>query len=582
MQKFQEIFRNLKILKKEELKKAIHSFSGQKWLIFMSFLILAVASLFVILNRINRSFMVETPGIGGSVTEGIIGTPRFINPVLAISDADKDLTALVYSGLMRKDSQGELINDLAESYDISKDKLTYTFKLKDKIYFQDKKPVTADDVIFTINKIKDPSIKSPKKLNWEGVTATKIDNKTVQFTLKQPFNSFLENTAVGILPYHLWKDVAADQFSFVDLNIKGIGSGPYKINQVNKDSSGIPQSYELISFNKFILGEPFIKDLIIKMYGDEDSLLKALENGSVEQASAITAEQAAALKAKNFNIQTTVLPRIFGLFFNQNQSVVFTDKSVINAFELAIDKEKIVDSVFKGYGISIDSPIPQNIIQDDNQHTTDKDQAKQILNQAGWKAGSDGTLEKTIPAVGKKGKKQTIRLEFSISTGDSPELRAVADLIKSDLESLGAKVELKVFGLGDLNQNIIRPRKYEALLFGQIVNQEGDLFAFWHSSQRNDPGLNVAMYTNAKVDKILEDAADTLSKDDRLKKYAQFNDEIKKDKPAIFLYSPSFIYVVAKNLGGFEMNRVTNPADRWSEVYKWYKETEKVWKIFIR
>ena len=107
--------------------------------------------------------MVNVPMDGGSITEGIVGTPRFINPVLAFSDADQDLVSLIYSGLMRKSINGTLIPDLAEKYEGSKDGLIYTFTLKNKIYFHDKKPITADDVIFTINKIKDPTIKSPKK-----------------------------------------------------------------------------------------------------------------------------------------------------------------------------------------------------------------------------------------------------------------------------------------------------------------------------------------------------------------------------------------------------------------------------------
>ena len=127
---------------------------------------------------------------------------------------------------------------------------------------------------------------------------------------------------------------------------------------------------------------------------------------------------------------------------------------------------------------------------------------------------------------------------------------------------------------------MIRPRKYDTLLFGEIINYESDLYAFWHSSQRKDPGFNVAMYTNAKVDKILEDAYIDLKEESRIKKYMQFEDEIKKDMPAVFLYSPDFIYTVSKNLKEFKTDHIISLSDRYLNAYLWYTQTENVWKVF--
>ena len=144
------------------------------------------------------------------------------------------------------------------------------------------------------------------------------------------------------------------------------------------------------------------------------------------------------------------------------------------------------------------------------------------------------------------------------------------------------RVEVKTFEVGNLNQGVIRPRQYDVLLFGQIIKHESDLFAFWHSSQRKDPGLNVAMYTNAKVDKILEDAFGIIDEKERIKKYSQFEDEIKKDMPAVFLYSPNFIYVAQKNLEGINIDHIASSQDRLLSIYSWYIETDKVWKIFAK
>lgn len=524
---------------------------------------------------------------GGNLSEGILGTPRFINPVLALSDADKDVTSLVYSGLTRKYQNGEMIPDLAENYTISKDGLSYTFILKDKIYFHDGAPVTADDVIFTINEIKDPLTKSPRKSNWDGITVQKIDEKTIQFNLKQPYESFLENVSVGILPEHIWK---GSPIELNTANTDPIGSGPYQVSTVSKQSSGIIDSYELKQYKKFILGKPYIKKLTLKFYPNENDLISAIKSGSVDQISGVTPENADILKESGYTLQSSILPRVFGLFFNQNQAQIFTDKHIIEAMNEAIDKDRIVSEVLKNYGVTINDPIPPNMIayqKLNNEVNLSREEnvkkAMAILNKDGWVKGDDGFLHKTTKATkNKKTTTSTTDLEFIISTGNAPELTKTANIIKENLAEIGMKVEVQTFEIGNLNQSVIRPRKYDALLFGQIINHESDLFAFWHSSQRLDPGLNVAMYTNAKVDKILEDALVTVDEKNRIKKYAAFENEINHDMPAVFLYSPSFIYAVSKNLDGLNIDHITTPEDRFLNIYEWSVEKDGIWKIFSK
>src|SRR3989344_5688729 len=492
---------------KNEIKKAISHFSKREYFIFFGFVVIFLISALIILQNINKSFMVKVALKGGSITEGIVGTPRFINPVLAFSDTDQGLVSLIYSGLMRKNPEGYLILDLDLKYEMSKDGLIYTFTLRDDIYFHDEKPVTTDDIVFTVNKIKDSIIKSPKKGSWDSVNVEKIDEKTVKFTLKQPYASFLENTTLGIMPAYLWNTTPIE---LNDANTQSIGSGPYKIEKVSKQSVGLIDYYNLVSFKKFKLAEPYLKKMTLRFYSNENDQISALEKGEVDQISSITPLNAQILKGKNYRIESLTLPRVFGLFFNQSQNQIFTNKNVIKAIDIAINKNNIVRDVLLGYGVVINDPIPPNMInyqklnkEDDASHEEKVKKAQDILNKNGWKKGEDGFLQKTIT---ENKKKKTVYIEFSISTGNALELAETAELIKQDLEIIGIKVSVKTFELGNLNQGVIRPRKYDALFFGQIINHESDLFAFWHSSQRKDPGLNVAMYTNAKVDKILEDA----------------------------------------------------------------------------
>ncbi len=572
---------NFKLPSKSEINSVFNSFSKREWIVFALLSVALLFSTIAILENINKSFMVSVPSSGGSISEGIVGTPRFINPVLANSLVDQDLVTLIYSGLMRKSFDGTFIRDLAEKYELSKNGLVYTFTLKDSLFFQDGQPLTIDDVLFTINKAKDGVIKSPQKVHWDGVNVEKIDEKNIRFTLKQPYASFLENATLGIMPAHLWEN---SPMELNVLNTNPIGSGPYMINSTSKQSSGIIDSYELTPFKKFILGESYIKNISLHFYSNEDDLVNALLNNTINQVSSITPLNAENLKERNFQIESKVLPRVFGLFFNQNQKQLFTDKVVVTAIDQAIDKERIIRDILFGYGVVIDNPIPPNMIEYQKlsaQKNTSREEilqkVKDDLAKAGWKAGADGFLEKTTT---EKKKKVTTKLEFSISTGNIEELAKTAELIKQDLQAIGMKVDVKTFETGNLNQSVIRPRKYDALLFGEIINQESDLFAFWHSSQRKDPGLNVAMYTNAKVDKILEDAAITIDEQSRIKKYIQFEDEIRKDMPAVFLYSPDFIYVVLKNLKSLPVEHIISPSDRYLNVYSWYIQTENVWKIF--
>lgn len=572
-----------KLPHKHEINTAISAFSKKEWVIFLIFFGLLVLSTLGILQTINKSFMVSIPTYGGSITEGIVGTPRFVNPILATSPADQDMVALIYSGLMRKNADGTITPDLAEKYEVSKDGLEYTFTLKDDATFQDGTAVTADDVIFTITSAKDPIIKSSQKINWDGVSVEKIDEKTIKFNLKQPFASFLKNTTLGILPMHVWQN---SPIELHEGNTDPIGSGPYLVSNINKQSSGTIDSYELTAFKKFALGEPYIKNINVNFYQNEKDLTEALSGGTVDQISSITPGSALELSKKDYTIDQAVLPRVFGLYFNQNQNQLFIDKAVVKAIDQAIDKDRIIREVLAGYGVAIDNPIPPNMVEYQKLSTLSETSRAETLEKisadlakAGWTKNAEGFLEKTT--TDSKKKKTTVPLTFSISTSNAPELSKAADLITEDLRSIGMNVDVKTFDIGNLNQSVIRPRKYDALLFGQIVNHESDLYAFWHSSQRKDPGLNIAMYTSAKVDKILEDAFSITDRDARIKKYLQFEDEVRKDMPAVFLYSPKFIYVVSPKIHSATLDHITTPSDRFANIYSWYINTDQVWKIFV-
>jgi peptide/nickel transport system substrate-binding protein len=581
MHKFILFIKEFKIYKKENQREALASFSKKKLLIFSLAVILMFVSVILMLSKINQTFMVSVPVKGGSLTEGIIGSPTLINPVIAVSEADKDLTNVVYSGLMRKNEKDELIPDLAESFEISEDGKNYTFIIREDSFFHNGMRVTADDVIFTIEKIKDPIVKSSRRLNWEGIIITKTDDRTIVFTLSQPYISFLNNTTIGILPSALWKNVNVNEFNLSLLNTnKAIGSGPYKIKSISKDKDGFVKKISLVRFNKFTLGKPLIKRMNFIFFTNQRDLTRSLLNHSIDQAGSINSENIINFKKDRYAIQTATLPRIFGIFFNANNNKIFNDPVFVNSLDKAINKQEIIDQVLGGYGSIIYNPIPEKLIPPNEEeafyNNNTIQEVNEMLEKAGWILADDGIRVKQ----GAKKEDPDLRLSFSLITGDTIELKQATLLIKEQLLKVGVEVDIsKIYETGQLNQ-LIRAREYEALFFGQGVNNESDLYSFWHSSQRQDPGLNIANYNNKKVDNLLDVIQKTLNKEDRLEKYISLAEEFETSIPAILIYSPKYLYVTSSKFNNFSLNNITIPSDRFNSIYKWSTREDRVWKIF--
>ena len=541
---------------------------------------LIVLSLVWIFSDINQHFMVAVPVRGGELTEGVVGSVRFVNPLLAISDADKDLSALVYSGLMRELPNGSLVPDLAESYTISPDGLTYTFIIRADALFHDGTPVTADDVVFTVKRAEDPALKSPKLANWDSVDVAAVDAHTVRFTLKQPYEPFIENATLGILPAHLWSGVSVDEMPFSTLNLNPIGTGPFKIEHVKENSSGIPSSFTLVPFERSTRGAAYLARIIIKLYPNTDAATIALVHNDIEALHSVNPATLATSTLNKHAVETAVLSRVFAVFFNQNKNDAFADVHVRQALDTAIDKDAVVKEVLGGYGMVAAGPLPPKEVtatpqasQDENQRLT---HAQAFLTAGGWK--QDATTKNWT----KKSGKTTKTLSVTLATASVPELKRVAEMVQADWQQLGVPVTLEIYDQNDLNQNVIRPREYQALLFGLSVGTEPDLFAFWHSSQRNDPGLNIALYTNITADKLLEQARTTSENTERASLADKIEKVIAADTPASFLYSPEFVYIVPTSLKGISLHQVDMPSDRFEDVSSWYIYTENVWKLFAR
>ena len=585
------------------LEDLLGRFSPSERLLLYILTALLAVSAFVMVVYADKSVSVTIPAHGGSLTEGEVGPARFINPILTLSQPDEDLTALVYSGLMRQLPDGSIVPDLASSYSISPDGTTYTFTIRPDAKFQDGTPVTAADVLFTVTSAQDPNLKSPQEANWTGVAASSPDAHTVVFTLPHAYAPFIENTTIGILPKHLWQNVSDEEFPFDSLNTHPVGSGPYKVADVATDSTGSATKYDLVPFAQYALGSPYLNKITFLFYPDDASMEKAYDAHQIDAMAGIAPSDLGSLTRSDSDIVKTPLPRDFGVFFNQAHNAVLADASVRAALDAAMDKQTIVDMVLDGDGVVLDGPIPPGVLGDvspafpvpipavgkgapsasstpvsaqSGTSTPTGDEAayaataRTILLKGGWTFNTaDGMWE--------KGKEQ---LSFTLSTADEPELVATANAVIAFWSAAGIKATVQVYPLSELNTNVLRPRDYDAVLFGEVVGPELDLYAFWHSSQRNDPGLNLAMYANETTDSLLSQARATTDPVARDKLYAEFAVDLQKDQPAVFLYAPDFLYIVPTSIKGIALGALNTPADRFSNLYDWYTQTQSVWSIF--
>ena len=511
------------------------------------------------------------PASGGTYTEGVVGQPSYINPLLSqTSDADADIATLIYSGLFSYDTQGLLQPNLASGYEVSADGMTYTVTLKDNVLWHDGQAVTADDVAFTFNIVKDPAYKSPLRSNWQGVDVSARDSKTLLFSLKKPYFGFLENLTVGILPKHIWENIAPEKFSLAEYNLSPIGSGPYQFYDFKKDSNGNILTYEVRAFPQYFSQVPFISKVIFHFYVDGDEMVDAYNRREVLGVSNIVAEQEMRLEDKKSTIVRELhQPRLFAVFFNGIKSVALAHKEVRQALSYGTNRQDIIDQVLAGRGESLSSPfLPQmkGFSDEENADIFDRDKAIAILEENGWVL-KDGIREKSGS-----------QLAFTLTTPDWPELVKTADILHTQWESLGAKVDVRVMSVSDLQQNALRPREYDALLFGEATSFNSDPYSFWHSSQKHDPGLNLSVFDNKDADDLLAQARETLSDEDRLQQYKQFRNIIVDEVPAVFLYSPSYLYVVNSQVQGINVENINSPNTRLQDISTWFIKTDRVLK----
>lgn len=548
-----------------------------------------------------KKHLTVSPVREGEYIEGFVGSPKYINPLYAsVNDVDSDIANLVFSSLFKRDKAGVLAKDLVENFEIASSGKEYIFTLRQGAKWHNGADLTVDDVIFTFTAIQDGHLKSPLRSSFEGVALERLDDETsrrFKITLPNPYAAFLDLLTFGIMPAEKWSQISPDSFLLAELNTKPIGSGPYRFDKLVKDTSGSIREYYLSINNDYYGDKPYV-NLVFKFYPDHIAAVDALNNSQVNGISYLPREYRESIRTpKLYNFQKLTLPNLTALFFNEKNNNILADKGVRQALAYAISKKTIIENDLSGEAEIVDSPILSSSFaydKDIKRYDYDLNKAGELLDAAGLKI-----VELTSEEIAKKSKEAEAGNEdkkaaaeslshvgagkwrmkdgeyviINLTTIDREENRKVAESVKKMWEAAGLRTDISLVAANEIQNSVIKPRRFEVLFYGQVLGYDPDPYAFWHSTQAGEKGLNISSYNNKEADKLLEEARESMKQEERVEKYKKFQGMIAEDVPAIFLYAPLYIYPQSKDLKGFDVKNINMPSDRFSNVGAWYIKT---------
>lgn len=512
-----------------------------------------------------KQYYLTTVGVpGGSYVEAEQGHIKLINPILPENSVSGDVTRLVFSGLTRYNAQRVIEPDLATSWTISPDGRTYTFNLRHDVKWHDGVPFTARDVAFTVTAIQNPDTRSPLSPSWLNVKAEPKDDYTVVFTLPNPYSPFIDSTTFGILPSHILEASDPSSLRIAPFNQQPIGTGPFKVKNFAVSEGEI----ELEANNDYYGGRPKLDGFEFKMYDNYDQMLDAYAKRQVNGISRWRPDEPSSKRTlANLKQSQLSLPDQTDLFLRTTSGALI-DKNVRQALVKATDRTQIIHDVLGDQALLLNSPLlPGQVGYDAQYRQSGYNQAAAAdqLTTAGWSKDNSGVLAKDGQ-----------QLKLRLVTLDSGQYPKVAEMVKKQWAKLGVTVDIKTADATTLQQSYIRARNYDVLLYGINIGADPDVYVYWHSSQANDPGLNLSQYSSPAADKALESARLSSDDDIRTGKYRTFLQTWTDDAPAVVLYQPNYIYAYNSNLLGFKAHRLVDPADRFYGVEKWTIKTVQV------
>lgn len=505
------------------------------------------------------------PARGGEYTEGLVGQPVSINPMLIGSGViDKDLNEVLFADLLT----------LSQNVATSTTGKVWLVTLKDDMVWSDGKAITADDVVFTVRTIQNPDAGSPLASSWQGITIERVSQREVRFTLKSSYSYFTDNLrSLRVAPAHIFESIPPSNIRLSTYNLEPVSSGPYLFNSYEKQRNGFITDYHLSANNDYPGTRALIENLNFKFFPSYVDAISAFNRKAIDGLGGIDPANLPDIKISH-RVYELPVPHYYALFFNGTVNAVLKDKSVRQALALATDKKEVIEAVFDGHANPVEGPIPAALAgYDATVYSTARfsvEESNALLEKQQWKIGKDGIRARTAG-------KTTQKLDFEITVPDTEFLTTTAQLIKTQWQKIGVRLTVKTVPPDEI-QKIIGGRSYQMLLFGNILRANTDLFSFWHSSQRFQPGLNLAVYESKVVDGLIDTTRKTFDEAARNAALSKIQQQINVDKPAIFLFSPSYIYAAPNNLGGFAKTLLASPEDHLGQINEWFLSTNRVFK----
>lgn len=509
---------------------------------------------------------------GGIYNEGILGKFTNANPLYATSDVDSSVSRLLFASLFSYDDHNHLVGDLASSYSVDAQGTTYTVKLKPHLTWQDGRPLTSADVVFTYDAIQNPDAQSPLQTSWQGITVTAPDSRTIVFKLPDPLSSFPYNLTNGIVPQHVLAGIPATDLRSADFNtVHPVGSGPFAwqaIQVSGADPTTNQEQIALTPFSGYVGGKPKLQEFVIHAYAGQAQLISAFKAGQLNGAEGLNAQPSQldsmpALRARNLLLSAETM-----VFF-KTSSGVLADQAVRQALVRGANTEAIISQL--GYPThAVREPFLMGQLGYDPtlaQPGFDLAGAKALLTADGWVVGKDGQRVKAGHP-----------LSFNLTIADTPEYRQVGSLLVRQWQQLGVQVYPTYLQPADF-QNTVAGHDYQAVLDSISIGVDPDVFVYWDSSQadiRSANRLNLSEYKNTAADTSLEAGRTRLDPALRVIKYKAFLAAWQQDSPALGLYQPRLLYLTDGFVAGLNNHTLNTPADRFSNVQNWEIHQSKV------
>jgi peptide/nickel transport system substrate-binding protein len=538
-------------------KRIIAALTRIERTVFIAALVIAGASAATLGVFMFRAVTSSIPAQGGTFTEGVVGQPTYVNPILAENPADKALARLLFANLPI----------LAEKMAPDETGRVWSVRLKENLRWSDGRKITSDDLLFTIAAIQDPDTASPLFQSWQGIAGQRLSELETQFVLAGPY-PFFERTlrALSPVPKHIFADTPGKNWRLSDYNLTPVGSGPYAFTSYERRADGFIERYSLARNAVYSGAVPFIDTAVFQFFTQEDDLLRAFNAGRVDGFGKLDPTVLQKI-TRTHTVTPFSLSGYYAVFLNQSEHPALKEPAVRRTLSATVRRNELLQNVLGGYGRESLGPMEVAVVP---ASTTAPDAPATALETAGWAAGADGIREKSIGG-------QTVRLAFDLIVPNIPFLAQTANDVAKMWRPLGVAAAVKPLGADDM-ATALKNRQYQAILFGNFVEPPQDLYPFWHSDERFSPGLNLSLWNNARGDTLMEQIRREPNNEKRAAALEELESLVRREMPAIFLFTPDYLYVTSRSISGIAGDRVADPAGRFARVADWYMHTTRAFR----